>query len=182
MIVSRMVSWLYFLMSSLAFFLMVLQFPRTIILFFVCSRRFPPFLVVSSSCRARAGDVTLDFSGLLNALATLGVLCMRLFRIWCRCRLFLVVSQIGFSIRIGIRDLLWSYLCGIYSLWPLGHILFLIPPLCPVWCSSSSLKCSYIIHHIGKACIKIVLVGEKWNDGNKVACNVHTTQCCEYGD
>ncbi|KAK2173822.1 hypothetical protein NP493_848g03070 [Ridgeia piscesae] len=45
MLLSRMISWLYFLMSSLAFFFMVLH----ITLFGVYRRCFPPFLVVSSS-------------------------------------------------------------------------------------------------------------------------------------
>ena len=69
MIVSRMISWLYFLMSCLAFFLMVLNIfaysIRCLSSFPIISRRFV--------IRALVGDDILDFNGLLIALATLDV-------------------------------------------------------------------------------------------------------------
>ena len=71
-IVSRTISWLYFLMSSLAFVLMVLHISAYSICclsspFSISYRRF--------IIRARVGDDILDFSGLLIALATLDALC-----------------------------------------------------------------------------------------------------------
>ena len=54
-------------MSSFVFFLMVLH----ISVFVVYCRRFPPFLVVSTSGLVSVnGDEILDFSGLLITLAT----------------------------------------------------------------------------------------------------------------
>ena len=104
MIVSRMISWLNFLMSSLAFYLMVLHISAYSVRclsspFSTISRRF-----VIRTC---VGDDILDFSGLLIALATLDTLCWIMSVVvfsWCRCRLFRVVSRIGFSIRVGIRS------------------------------------------------------------------------------
>jgi len=67
-----MISWLYFLMSPLAFFVMVLHISaysiRCLSLPFpIISRRFV--------IRALVGDDILDFSGLLIALATLDAFC-----------------------------------------------------------------------------------------------------------
>ena len=72
MIVSLMISWLYFPMSCLAFFLMVLHISAYSIgclssPFSTISRRFV--------IRACVGDDILDFNGLLIALATLDALC-----------------------------------------------------------------------------------------------------------
>ena len=72
MIVSLMISWLYFLMSSRAFFLMVWHISAYSIRclsspFSIISRRF----VISS----RVGDALLDISGSLIALATFDALC-----------------------------------------------------------------------------------------------------------
>ena len=72
MIVSRVISWLYFLVSSFAFFLMVLHISAYSIRclsspFSIISRRFV--------IRARVGDDIFDVCGLLNALATLDALC-----------------------------------------------------------------------------------------------------------
>ena len=67
MIVSRMISWLYVLMSSLAFVLMVLHISA------YCIRcLLSPFTALSRRVviRARFSDVILDLCGLLIALAT----------------------------------------------------------------------------------------------------------------
>ena len=69
-IVSRIICRLYFLMSSLAFLLMVLAYSIRCL-----SCRFPPFLVVSSSWLVLVTISILDFSRLLIALSTLGALC-----------------------------------------------------------------------------------------------------------
>ena len=69
MIVSRMIACLYFMMSSLAFLLMVLNMSaysiRCLSSFPTISRRF--------IIRALVGDDILDFSGVLIALTTLDV-------------------------------------------------------------------------------------------------------------
>ena len=72
MIFSRMISWLYFLMSSLAFFLMVLHISAYSIR---CLSS--PFPTISRRyvIRALGGDDILDFCGLLIALASLDALC-----------------------------------------------------------------------------------------------------------
>ena len=64
-IVSRVISWLYFLMSSLAFFLMIMHISA-----YSIRCLFSPFLTVSRRVvtTARDGDDILDFSGLLIAL------------------------------------------------------------------------------------------------------------------
>ena len=67
-----MISWLYFLMSSLTFLLTVLR-----IYAYSIHCLSSPFSTISRRffTRARVGDDILDFSGLLVALATLDVLC-----------------------------------------------------------------------------------------------------------
>ena len=76
MIVSRMTSWLYYLKSSLAFFLMVLHISaysiRCLLSPFPASYR---RVVI----RARIDDAILDLCGLLVALDTLDVLCWIMF-------------------------------------------------------------------------------------------------------
>ena len=71
-IVSHMISWLYFLKSTLAFFLMVLHISAYSIrclssLFPTISRRFV--------IRSLVGKAVLNFKGLLIALATRDALC-----------------------------------------------------------------------------------------------------------
>ena len=69
-IVSRMISWLYFLMSFLAFFLMVMHISA-----YSTRCLSSPFPTISRRfIRARVGDDVLDFSGLLIALATFDAL------------------------------------------------------------------------------------------------------------
>ena len=72
MIVSRIISWLYFLMFSLAFVLMVLHISAYSI---HCLSS--PFSTISRCFifRARSGDHILEFNGLLIDLATLDALC-----------------------------------------------------------------------------------------------------------
>ena len=72
MIVPRMISWLYFLMSSLAFFLMVFHISAYSIRW-LCS----PFPAVSRRfvISTHIGDHILDLCGLLIVLATIGALC-----------------------------------------------------------------------------------------------------------
>ena len=71
MIVSRIISLLYFPMSSLTFFLMVLHISA-----FSIRCLSSPFSTISCRfvIRVRVGDDILDFSGLLIALATLDAL------------------------------------------------------------------------------------------------------------
>ena len=102
--ISRIISWLYFLMFSFAFFLMVLQI-------FANSNRYLSSLFPTISrhfaIKTCVGDDILDFNGLLIALATLEALCWItsvVVSLMMRCRLVLVVSRIGFSIRDGIRS------------------------------------------------------------------------------
>ena len=99
-VVSRMISWLYFLMSALAFFLMVLRIstystPCLSAPFSTISRRFV--------IKVRVVDDILYFSRLSVALSTLDTLCWIM--LWCRCCLVLVVSPVGFSIRAQICPL-----------------------------------------------------------------------------
>ena len=68
MIVSRMISWLYFLMPCLAFFCMVLQFFAYPIL---CLSSSFPNISRRFVIRALVRDDLLDFSGLLIALTDL---------------------------------------------------------------------------------------------------------------
>ena len=72
MIVSRMMSWVYFLMSSLVFILMVFYISANLIRCLL-----PPVPAISRRfvISARVGDAILDFHGLLIALATLDALC-----------------------------------------------------------------------------------------------------------
>ncbi|KAK2170754.1 hypothetical protein NP493_1143g00056 [Ridgeia piscesae] len=72
MIVSRMISWLYFLMHSLAFFLMVLHISAYSIRCLLS-----PFPAISHRffITAHVGEVILDLCGLLIAVATLDALC-----------------------------------------------------------------------------------------------------------
>ena len=72
MVVSRMISWLYFLMSSLAFFLMVLNISAYSIRCLLT-----PFSATSRRLvnRAGVGDDILDLCGLLITLATFAALC-----------------------------------------------------------------------------------------------------------
>ena len=67
-----MISWLYFLVSSLTFFLMVLHISAYSIRYLMS-----PFPAISHRfvIRARVGDDILDLCGLLIALATVDVLC-----------------------------------------------------------------------------------------------------------
>ena len=100
MLLSRMISWLYFLMSSLAFFFMVLH----ITLFGVYRRCFPPFLVVSSSELVTISLMCVACWFPQPLLARFVGSYVWWFHSWCRCRLVPVVSQIRFSIRVGIRS------------------------------------------------------------------------------
>ena len=61
-----MISPIYFLKFSIAFFLMILHILRTP--FAVYSRGFPSFRFL---IRARVADRIIDFNGLLNAIVTL---------------------------------------------------------------------------------------------------------------
>ena len=72
MIVSRIISWLYSLMSSLAFFLMVLPISAYSIRWLLS-----PFPAIPRrfDIRARANDDILSFRGLLIALDSLDALC-----------------------------------------------------------------------------------------------------------
>ena len=101
-LVSRILSWLNFLMSSLAFFLMVLPISAYSIR---CSSSPLSTIYFRFVIKARVGDDILDFCGLLIALATLDALCWIMsvmVSLMCRCHLVIVVSKIGFSIRAGI--------------------------------------------------------------------------------
>ena len=71
MIVSRMISWLYFLMSSLAFFLIVMHISGYSI------RLLSPFpaIIRRFIIRAHVDDDILDVCDLLIALATFDALC-----------------------------------------------------------------------------------------------------------
>ena len=74
-----------------------------------------PFLTISRRFFTRTwdGHDIVDLIGLVVALATLvAILCMWCFHSWCQCHLDIIVSRI--SIRVGIFDLLWSYLRSIY--------------------------------------------------------------------
>ena len=93
-IVSLMISWLYFLMFSLAFFLMVLHisaYPTRCISspFSTICRRF--------AIKARIGDDTLDFNGLLIAVATFDALC------WTMSVMVLLVVSTSSLLCSGIR-------------------------------------------------------------------------------
>ena len=106
MIVSRMISWFYFLMSSLAFFLMILHISAYSIIYLLSpvpaiSRRFVT--------RARVGDDILDLCGLLIALATLDALC------W--------VVSVMVSLMVSMSHSSWSS-------------MFSFQPLRPIWCCS----------------------------------------------
>ena len=70
-VVSRMMSWLYFLVSSLAFFLMVLHISTYSN---HCLSSLLPTIFCRFIIRAYVCDDILDFSGSLIALATLDVL------------------------------------------------------------------------------------------------------------
>ena len=72
MIVSCMISWLYVLMSSFVFFLMVLHISAS---FIHCLLSPCPAISRRFVIRARGGDDILDLCGLLVALATLDALC-----------------------------------------------------------------------------------------------------------
>ena len=102
LLLSHSSSWMYFLTSALAFFLMVLHmsayFDRCLLLpFSAISRRF--------IIRASAGNDILDLCGLLIALATLDALCWIMSEMashMLSISFVLVVSRIGSSIRVGI--------------------------------------------------------------------------------
>ena len=109
-----MTSWLYFLMSSLAFFLMILHISAYSIRCLLS-----PFLAISRRffMRARAGDDILDLCSLLIALATLDALCWIMsvmVSLMVSMSSSVVVHRIGFSIQVGIRSSL-ILSCGIYS-------------------------------------------------------------------
>ena len=104
MTVSRMLSLLLFLMSYLTFVLVVLHISVYSIrcLSSPFSTNSLGFVIMAS-----ISDDILEFSSLLIALAIHARFvgsCMWCFRSWCRCYLVLVVSRIGFSVRLGIRS------------------------------------------------------------------------------
>ena len=79
MIVSRMISWLYFL--------------RTV------------FIVYRFLTRARVGDDILDLCGLLIALATLDALCcIRSVMVSLMVSMSSTSCSVGFLIRVGVRS------------------------------------------------------------------------------
>ena len=71
-IVSRMISWLYFLMFTLAFFLMVMHISAYSIR---CLSSQLPTISRRFFIRSLVGNDILDFKGLLIALPTLDALC-----------------------------------------------------------------------------------------------------------
>ena len=115
----RGISLLYFLLSSLALFLMVLHIFSYSIL---CLSS--PFSNISRHfvIRARVGDDTLDFSG----LATLGAIC-RIMSV----TVSLVVAMSSSSYSVSNRFLKSSWnsifhdpICVAPTHWPLGHQMF----------------------------------------------------------
>ena len=76
---------------------------------------------------------------LVNCLLTLFVgPCLWRLRSWCRCRLVLVVSRIGFSIPVGIRSSLILFVWHLFLVASWSSI-FSFPSLRPVLC------CSYLV-------------------------------------
>ena len=124
MIVSRMISWLYFLMSSLAFFLMVLHISaysiRCLLSPFPAISR--PFVI-----RARVGDDILDFCSLLIALATLDALC------WVMSMMVsLMVSMSSSSCSVSNRFVNSSWISIFFDHIRMTSTLGFFPPLRPV--------------------------------------------------
>ena len=123
MIVFRMISWLYFLMSfllSVGWSCICLHIPFIAYHWFII--------------RAHVDDNILEFSGLLISLFTLDMLCWiisLMVLLWCLCCLVLVVSWIW----VGIRS---SLILFVWYRSTLGSLLFInvsFPSLLPVRCS-----------------------------------------------
>ena len=116
MIVSRMISWLYFLMSSLAFFLMVLQIAA-----YSIRSLLTPFPAISRHLVIRAGvcDDILDLCGLLIALTIFDSLCWIMFEM-----VSLMMSMSSSSCSVSNRFLNSSWNSVFYSWWALGQQCF----------------------------------------------------------
>ena len=102
MIVSRMISWLYYLMSSVALFFMVLHISAYSVLCFPS-----PFSTVSRRfvIRAHIGDDLLHFSDVLISSASVDALCWIIYvMVSFMVSIVLVVTRIGFSIQVRIRS------------------------------------------------------------------------------
>ena len=93
-----------------------------------------------------------------GALATLDVLCwiMSVIRSWCRCHLVLVVSWIGFSIRVRIWSLIQLFVpFHLYVQFDVAHNHFVVTSSVDWyvwWCLASLLGCSKVwssLHRLG---------------------------------
>ena len=113
MIVSRMISWLYFLMSSFAFVLMFLYISAFSIrcLLSPFSAIFRRFVIT-----ARFGDAILDFCGLLLSLATPDAVCWIM-----SVMISLMVSMSSISCSVSNRFLnsTWNSVFVILFVWNL---------------------------------------------------------------
>ena len=122
MIVSRMISWLYFLMPSLVFLLMIFYISAYFIRclsspFSTISRRFVT--------RARVG-------GLLIALATLDAPCWNVSFMVSLMVSMSSSSRIGLSIQVGIRPSLVLFVRHLILVASWSYISFSFPPLRPI--------------------------------------------------
>ena len=119
MIISRMISWLYFLMYVL------LSFWWSCIFLYIPFIAYRQFII-----RAHVDDNILEFNGLLIDIYLL-LTCFVGLYLWCLCCLVLVVSWIWVGIWPSLILFVWYRSI-------LGSLLFIIvsfPSLLPVWYS-----------------------------------------------